>query len=74
MGSVHELTREGLESQLLLCHEHFRRCLRALRGEDVEPCELFCSDELGDSDDLELFYACKKVGDGLKMICNGEES
>lgn len=58
-----DLTRDELAEQVRLCHEHFRRCIRALKGDkDVEPVDLFCEDALGDSDDLELFYECLKKG------------
>lgn len=63
-----DLSADQLREQLLLCHEHFRRCRRALCGDDVEPVELFCDDSLGDSDDLELFYACSRFGDALRKI------
>ena len=59
---VKEWPQKVLEEQLRLCWEHFRRCLAALNGEDVEPVELLGHDELGDCDDLELFYACKRKG------------
>ena len=63
-----EMTNEELRTQLALCHEHFRRCLSALRGDDVEPVELYCDNSLGDSDDLELFYACERVGKTLRKL------
>lgn len=69
MSNVSDLSMlsvEELREQLVLCWDHFRRCQSALSGEDVEPCELFCCDELGDSDDLELFYACKEIGESIK--------
>jgi len=60
---LQDLSSSELREQVALCHEHFRRCLAALNGDaDAEPVELFCDEALGDSDDLELFYACKKVG------------
>lgn len=62
---LEDLTIDELGEQVVLCHEHFRRCKSALEGDGfVEPVELFCDDSLGDSDDLELFYACKKKGGG----------
>ena len=61
---LQDLSLSELREQVMLCHEHFRRCLGALCGDkDAEPVELFCDDSLGDSDDLELFYACKKIGE-----------
>lgn len=59
---LQDLSLSELREQVALCHEHFRRCMAALHGEDVEPVELFCDDSLGDSDDLELFYECKTMG------------
>lgn len=67
-GDLSALSAEELREQLVLCWDHFRCCLRALSGENVEPCELFCCDELGDSDDLELFYACKKIGESVNDL------
>lgn len=59
-----DLSCDELREQVRLCHEHFRRCLRALGGDPhVEPVELFMDGSLGDSDDLELFYQCKKKGE-----------
>lgn len=55
--------REMLEEQLRLCWEQFRRCLSVLHGEKVNPVTLASNAELGDSDDLELFYECKLKGD-----------
>lgn len=61
--TIEDLSLSELREQVALCHEHFRRCMAALKGEDVEPVELFCDDSLGDSDDLELFYMCKEIGE-----------
>lgn len=61
--TIEDLSLSELREQVMLCHEHFRRCMAALGGEDVEPVELFCDDSLGDSDDLELFYICKEIGE-----------
>lgn len=60
---LQDMSLSELREQVVLCHEHFRRCMAALKGEDVEPVELFCEDALGDSDDLELFYMCKQIGE-----------
>lgn len=58
-----DLSKTVLIDQLKLCWKHFRVCLAALNGDkDVKPVELLESRELGDCDDLELFYACKKEG------------
>lgn len=60
-----DLSLGELREQVILCHEHFRRCLRALKGDrNVEPVELFMDETLGDSDDLELFYECQHAGHG----------
>lgn len=58
-----DLSREELVTELRLCHEMFRRCLSLLCGHDAEPVELFSSSELGDSDDLELYYKCLAIHD-----------
>lgn len=58
-----DLSKTVLIDQLKLCWKHFRVCLSALEGNsDVKPVELLESAELGDCDDLELFYACLKRG------------
>lgn len=59
---IESLSPSELREQVILCHEHFRRCLMALRGEDAEPVSLLGGGVLGDSDDLELFYLCRKFG------------
>lgn len=65
-----DLSRAQLIEQLKLCWEHFRRCRSALDGnKDVQPVELIGCDELGDCDDLELFYSCVKKGGAF----DGEE-
>lgn len=59
---LNDWPQKVLVEQLRLCWEHFRRCLKALNGENVGPVDLIGNDALGDCDDLELFYACKKKG------------
>lgn len=59
--SLSELTRDDAVSELILCHEMFRRCLSLLEGEYADPVELFTSSELGDSDDMELYYKCVEI-------------
>lgn len=59
-----DLSQEELIMELRQCHEMFRRCLSLLDGEDAEPVELFTCDELGDSDDMELYYRCKEIYEG----------
>jgi len=56
-----ELSKTVLIEQLKLCWKHFHVCAQALDGANVQPVELIACDELGDSDDLELFYKCKKI-------------
>ena len=63
MVNLEELSKAELIEQLKLCWKHFSVCLSALNGHsDVQPVKLLDSEELGDSDDLELFYACLKKG------------
>lgn len=58
-----DLSKTVLIEQLKLCWEHFRVCLAALEGDsEVRPVELISCSELGDCDDLELFYVCKQKG------------
>ena len=58
-----ELSKTVLIDQLKLCWKHFRVCKLALDGSsDVQPVELLSSADLGDCDDLELFYACLRKG------------
>lgn len=62
--TLQDLTLSELREQVAACHEHFRRCRRALGGDpSVDPMELFLDNTLGDSDDLELFYECKRIGE-----------
>ena len=64
--NLSDLSLEECREQVRLCWEHFRCCRNALFGENVEPVSLFGCEELGDSDDLELFYACKEIGANFK--------
>ena len=61
-----DMTKEELMMELRMCHEMFRRCLSLLDGEDAEPVELFSCEELGDSDDMELYYKCREIYEGRK--------
>ena len=61
-----ELSKTVLIEQLKLCWKHFHVCAQALDGANVQPVELIGCDELGDSDDLELFYKCKKIAESKK--------
>lgn len=58
-----DLSNEELIMEVRQCHEMFRRCLALLNGHDAEPVDLFISPELGDSDDLELYYKCLSIHD-----------
>ena len=58
-----EMSKTVLIEQLQLCWKHFRVCAQALNGADVQPVGLIECDELGDCDDLELFYKCKKMAE-----------
>lgn len=55
------LDPDELVIELHLCHEMFRRCLSLLNGEMAEPVEMLHFPELGDSDDLELYYKCLSI-------------
>ena len=63
-----ELSKTVLIDQLHLCWRHFRACAQALRGEDVQPVELLECEDLGDCDDLELFYLCRKTSEELSYL------
>ena len=54
---VSQLTPEQLREQLALAYLQMELCIRALKGENVEPVEMM---DNGHSSDLELFYSCKK--------------
>jgi len=64
---LQDLSFEDLVHEVRQCHEMFRRCLSLLDGEFAEPVELVACPELGDSDDLELYYKC------LNIYENGKE-
>lgn len=69
-----DMTREELIEQVRLCHEHYRRCIDVLRGKDAEPVTLVGDPgELGDSDDLELFYMCKFIGDADNITADDKQ-
>lgn len=63
-----ELSNAELIDQLKRCWQHFRACALALDGKHSEPVTLFSCDELGDCDDLELFYKCKKVSELVDKV------
>ena len=67
---LEELSKHVLLQQLKLCWKHFRVCADAISGADVQPVELLDCDELGDSDDLELFYKCKKAAEDIEYMNN----
>lgn len=58
-----DLSYDELVLELEMCHEMFRRCLTLLNGGNAEPVELFSCEELGDGDDLELYYKCLAIHD-----------
>lgn len=75
---LRDLSKTVLMDQLKLCWKHFRACAQALDGDDkVFPVELMECDGLGDCDDLDLFYKCKRAGerlaniDAVKTVGNG---
>lgn len=63
-----QLSKTVLIDQLKLCWKHFRVCADALSGADIQPVELIECDELGDCDDLELFYKCKKMAEEKEYL------
>lgn len=58
---LQDLTFEELVMEVRQCHEMFRRCLALLSGEYADPVELLGCAELGDSDDMELYYKCLRI-------------
>ena len=67
---LEDLSKIVLIEQLKLCWKHFRACADAISGANVQPVELLACDELGDSDDLELFYKCKKAAEEIEYLNN----
>ena len=51
--------------ELTLAYTQMECCIRALKGEDVEPVEMM---DNGESTDLELFYACVKHAEELAYL------
>lgn len=73
--SIRDLTREQLEEALISCGQMFRSCLAVLNGSDVEEVpSIPAIDEMGDSDDLELFYQCKCIVEALNVIADEDEN
>lgn len=63
-----EMSVAQLRRQLRLAWAHFSECLKALNGEGSEPCDLVTIDRVRDNcDDLELYYACKRIGDRRRL-------
>lgn len=56
--TLDDLTPAEMREQVVLCHEHFKRCCDVLDGKDVDPVELL---DVSDSTDMELFYKCKRA-------------
>lgn len=63
-----QLSKTVLIEQLKLCWKHFRVCAEALDGADIQPVNLIECEELGDCDDLELFYKCKKMAEEKEFL------
>lgn len=66
---VDRLSPEEAREQLVLAYLQMEKCIRVLRGHDVEPVEML---DNGRQTDLELFYRCKKVRAELDMAEKGE--
>lgn len=62
---VDGLSPEEAREQLVLAYLQMEKCIRVLRGHDVEPVEML---DNGRQTDLELFYRCKKVRAELDMV------
>lgn len=56
-----DLSLDELVMEVRMCHEMFGRCLSLLNGEHADPVELFMCDELGDNNDMELYYKCLEI-------------
>ena len=68
---LEDLSKTVLIEQLKLCWKHFAACSQALSGDtDVQPVELIECDELGNGEDLELFYRCRKNAEELTYLDN----
>jgi len=62
---LEDLTPEQLRAQVKLCFKMFKQCLDLLNGEDIpDQAAIKLVDPFGDSDDMELFYTCKRIGGG----------
>lgn len=65
---VCNLSEQEVRAQLFLCYCQMERCIRLLHGDKkVKPVEMT---DNGLSTDLELFYTCKRVVDGLLPLKN----
>lgn len=62
---VNKLSADEAREQLVLAYLQMERCMQVLRGLDVEPVEMA---DNGQSSDLELFYACKKLREELDLL------
>ena len=62
---VNQLSPDQVREQLVLAYLQMEKCIKALKGYDVEPVEML---DNGDSSDLELFYRCKKVAEELSHL------
>ena len=61
-----DLSDDEKGEQLSLCYEMFRCCLSLLNGIDADPVDLTDTAEL-DSDDMELYYKCRKIYEERKQ-------
>lgn len=63
-----DMSEQEVRNQLFLCYCQMERCIRLLHGDKkVKPVEM---KDNGLSTDLELFYTCKRVVDGLLPLKN----
>lgn len=68
---LEDMSKPMLIEQLKLCWQHFAACSQALKGDsEVQPVELIECNELGNGEDLELFYRCRKNAEELAYLDN----
>ena len=62
--ALKDLTTEQLRAQVKLCFKFMAQCKAILDGEDIDDnAAIKLVDPFGNSDDMELFYACKSAVD-----------
>lgn len=60
---LEDLSPDQLRAQVKLCFKFMEQCLSMLNGEDVkDEAAIRLVDPFGDCGDMELFYACKRIG------------